>query len=282
MKHEDKKSSIKFYVKRFIIKNAQLLKGKKIVDFPAGNGITSRIIDEVGGIPIPLDLFPEYFQIDRFKCLRANIEDGLPLDEQSADYIFCQEGIEHFSDQMQAFNEFNRVLKNKGTLIITTPNYSSLRSKMSYLLSESERYGKKMPPNELDSVWMSRQDITRGIYYGHIFLIGIQKLRLFAKIAGFDIKKVHYTRSRLNSMLLFPVFYPFIVLVNWIAYKKNLRKNTQYDMATKKKVYKEIFKLAISPGILTNGHLMVEFVKMRDSKKVADHLSGVHTHFGST
>jgi hypothetical protein len=153
---------------------------------------------------------------------------------------------------------------------------------MSYLLSESERYGKKMPPNELDSVWMSRQDITRGIYYGHIFLIGIQKLRLFAKIAGFDIKKVHYTRSRLNSMLLFPVFYPFIVLVNWIAYKKNLRKNTQYDMATKKKVYKEIFKLAISPGILTNGHLMVEFVKMRDSKKVADHLSGVHTHFGST
>mgnify|MGYP001428065201 CR=1 FL=1 len=69
--------------------------------------------------------------------------------------------------------EFNRVLKKGGGLIITTPNYSNMRAKMSYLLSESERFNSILAPNELDSIWMSKQDITNEVYYGHIFLIGI-------------------------------------------------------------------------------------------------------------
>ena len=52
---------------------------------------------------------------------------------------------------------------------MTTPNYSNLRAKMSYLLSESERFNSIIAPNELDSIWMSKQDITNEIYYGHIY-----------------------------------------------------------------------------------------------------------------
>ncbi|MDD2635564.1 MAG: methyltransferase domain-containing protein [Bacteroidales bacterium] len=282
MKYEDNPKSIKFFVKRYLLTNRELYKNKKVVDFPAGNGVTSRILKEIGAIPIPMDLFPEYFEIEGLNCKRANIKEGLPIDENSVDALICQEGIEHFSDQYQALKEFNRVLKNNGTLLITTPNYSNIRARLSYLLSESERFNSTMPPNELDSIWMSKQEITDEIYFGHIFLIGIQKLRVLAKLSGFKIKKYHFTRIKSTSFLLFPLFYPFILISNWIAYEKNLRKNKDYDTKTKKEVYTEIFKLAINPKILVGSNLMVEFEKEEDFKSVAHGLRSKHKQFGTT
>jgi SAM-dependent methyltransferase len=282
MNYEDNPSSIKYHVKKYLHLNKDFYKGKKVIDFPAGNGITSRILRDVGAIAIPMDLFPEYFEIDGLTCERANIREGLPIEAASADALICQEGIEHFSDQYQAFKEFNRVLKDKGTLLITTPNYSNLRAKLSYLLAESERFNTLMAPNELDSIWMSRQEITDEIYFGHIFLIGIQKLRVLAKLSGFRIKKYHFTKLKTTSLLLLPLFYPFILLANWIAYRKNLRKNKDFDDATKKAVYKEIFKLAIDPKILVGMTLMVEFEKEQTVEGVAQTLRSKHKEFGRT
>ena len=272
MKHEDNPKSIKFYVKRFLLENKDWFSGKTVVDFPAGNGVTSRILKEVGASPIPYDLFPEYFNIDGLKCERANIAEGLPAKDESADALICQEGIEHFSDQLGAFKEFNRVLKKEGKLLITTPNYSNLRAKLSYLLGESERFNAMMAPNELDDIWMAREDITDEIYYGHLFLIGIEKLRVFGRLSGFRIKKVHFTRSKSTSAFLLPLFYPFIYFSNWIAYRKNMRKNKDFDRATKKEVYDEIFKFATSWRILVCADLMVEFEKIMPVKEVGKKL----------
>lgn len=280
--YEENPRSIKYHIKRFLLKNKKNLEGKTIVDFPAGNGITSRIIKEIGGKAVPLDLFPEYFAIENLVCERANIAEGLPLLENSADMVICQEGIEHFSDQMHAFKEFNRVLKPGGALIVTTPNYSSLRSKMSYLLSESERFNSIMPPNELDSIWMADSKITKEIYYGHIFLIGIQKLRVFGKLTGFKIKKIHFIRLKTTSLLLFPIFYPFILLSNYFTYKRNLRKNKNFDKETVAKAYKEIFNLSVNPKILLDGHLMVEYEKEMHFDNVSKTLRGKHKEFGIT
>lgn len=282
MGYENNPKSIKFYVKRYLLANQKLLKNKQVLDFPAGNGVTSRILHEIGAIPIPMDLFPEYFEIDGINCIRANIREGLPIEKKSVDALICQEGIEHFSDQYEALKEFNRVIKNKGTLLITTPNYSNIRARLSYLLSESERFNSSMPPNELDSIWMSKQEITNEIYFGHIFLIGIQKLRVLAKLSGFKIKKYHFTRIKSTSLILLPLFYPFIFLSNWISYKKNLRKNKDYDMKTKKEIYGEIFKLAINPKVLIGGNLMVEFEKEQDFENVAQGLRSKHQEFGTT
>ncbi len=272
MRYEDNPKSIKYHVKKYLVENKAYYKGKEVVDFPAGNGVTSRILKEIGGIPIPMDLFPEYFKQDGIKCERANIREGLPLNDKSADALICQEGLEHFSDQYEALKEFNRVLKDNAILLITTPNYSNIRARLSYLLSESERFNSSMPPNELDSVWMSNKEITNEIYFGHIFLIGIQKLRVLAKLSGFRIKKYHFTRIKSTSLLLFPLFYPFIFLSNLISYKKNMRKNTDYSTKIKKEIYGEIFKLAINPKVLVGSNLMVEFEKEQDFENVTQGL----------
>ncbi|MCG8409993.1 MAG: hypothetical protein MI739_01775 [Bacteroidales bacterium] len=81
MKYEDNPKSIKYYVKRYLIANQKFYKGKKVVDFPAGNGITSRILKEIGAIPISMDLFPEYFEIEGIDCFRASAREGLPIEK---------------------------------------------------------------------------------------------------------------------------------------------------------------------------------------------------------
>ena len=282
MNFEDNPKSIKFHVKKFLRKNQDRFKNKKVIDFPAGNGVTSRIIKEFGADPYPFDLFPEYFNIDGLTCNRANINEGIPVDDKFGDMLICQEGIEHFSDQLLAFKNFNRVLKKGGNLLITTPNYSNLKAKLSYLSGESERFGSMMAPNELDSVWMSKQDITSEVYYGHIFLVGIQKLRVLGRLSGFKIKKVHFTRMKSTSFFLLFIFYPFIYFSNWRAYKKRLRKNNDYDLTTKKEVYKEIFKLNTSFKILTDHSLMVEFEKTMEVSEVGKKLKSQHKEFGRT
>ncbi len=280
MNHEDNPKSIKYYVKRFILGKKDWFEGKRVVDFPAGNGITSRILRDAGAEPIPCDLFPEYFKVDDLECMKMDINAELPIEKRSVDGVICQEGIEHFTDQLKAFQSFNKITRTGGMLLITTPNYSNIRAKLSYLLGESERFNSMLAPNELDSIWMSSGGSE--IYYGHIFLIGIQKLRTLGKLAGYKIKKVHFTRAKSTSVLLLPFFYPFIYLSNLLAYSTRMRKNVDFDADTKRKSYREIFKLATNVKILVDGHLMVEFEKECEVEEVSAKLKSVHKEFGTT
>jgi len=280
--YENNPKSIKYHVKRYFINNKKRIENKIVVDLPAGNGITSKIIKDLGGIPIAFDLFPEYFKMEGINCERANVLDKIPMVNNSADFVLCQEGIEHFSDQFKALQEFNRILKLNGTLIITTPNYSNLRARLSYFLSESERFNSIMPPNEIDSVWMSNNSITSEIYFGHVFLIGVQKLRILAKLAGFKIKHIQFTRVKTTSLFLLPFAYPFIFISSFITYFKNVNKNKGYDKDFQKQVYKEVFKLNINPKILVDGHLFVEFEKEKNAEEVLGGLKSVHKEFGTT
>ena len=204
--HINNPKSIKFYIKEFIEKNKSKVTGKTIIDIPAGNGATTEILLNSGAKVEPYDLFPEYFMLDSIECKRADITQGIPTKNQHADILICQEGIEHLSDQLAAFKEFNRVLKENGQLLITTPSHSNLAAKLNHMLFESE-ISKKMPPNEVDDIWMSNNNITKALYHGHIFLIGLQKIRTLGRLSGFKINQIRYTRASKGSLILFPLFH---------------------------------------------------------------------------
>jgi len=280
--YEDNPKSIKYHIKKYLIKNKARINGKIVVDIPAGNGVTSKILKDLGASPVAFDLFPEYFTYDDINCSRANVLDRIPMEDKAADFVICQEGIEHFTDQFKSLKEFNRVLKINGNLIITTPNYSNLRARLSYFLSESERFNSIMPPNEIDSIWMNNQESSSEIYFGHVFLIGIQKLRVLAKLSGFKIKHIQFTRLKTTSLFIFIFTYPFVFLSNLFTYIKNVNKNKGYDRSYQKNIYKEIFLLSINPKILLDGHLFVEFEKIIDYDKVMNEIKGVHKDFGTT
>ena len=279
---ENDPHSIKYYVKRFFYRERQRFQSKTIIDFPAGNGVSSKILRHIGANVLPYDLFPEYFQTKNLQCNRANINKGIPLNKEVADALLCQEGLEHFENQLQALKEFNRVLKPHGSLIITTPNASNMVGRVSYLLSENELFHKMMPQNELDDIWISKQELTSEVYYGHIFLIGINKLRLLAKLAGFKIKHIENTRIKTTAVILLILFYPFILFSNWRSYRRAIKKNRQFSNSTKEEIYGEVFKLSISPRLLVNSHIFIEFEKVYTPEEVKQNLSSREKEFKET
>lgn len=258
---------IKVFVKEYLTSKIDQLKGLEVADIPAGSGISSEILFTSGCKVNAFDLFPELFIVDKIKCKYADLAESIPLAENSIDFILCQEGIEHISDQLKVFCEFSRILKKRGILTITTPNYSNLRSKVSFLLDESEYAGKLMPPNVYDSIWFTKSDNSK-IYLGHIFLMNFQKLRILSELAGFKIKKVFNYRINKTSLILFPLLYPFILLMNtWSLIKINLMKN-----GDRKEEYKKIVRYNFSPGILLSKHLFIEFEKDVNASEMQQNL----------
>ncbi|MFH1319680.1 MAG: methyltransferase domain-containing protein [Bacteroidota bacterium] len=234
---------IKFFVKKYLNDNKELFKNKIIIDIPTGTGTSSEILTGLGALVEPYDLFPEFFKVDGLKCNKADALKKLPIDNNHANFVLCQEGMEHFENQLFVLKEFNRILKKNGILILTTPNYSKLKSRISYLLAESESFFKIMPPNELDSIWVNNSNGSKDIYFGHIFLIGIQKLRMLAKLAGFRIKKINPVRINRTSLYLLPFIYPFIFIVNHLSYFRALKKKERNPCQRKEKSVPRVDKI---------------------------------------
>ena len=275
------------YVERFLRSNAERFSGKKVVDVPAGAGHMSAVLRKLGADVQAFDLFPESFRADGLECRRADLSESIPLESGHADCILSQEGIEHVPNQIGMFREFNRILKKGGTLLLTTPNYSNLRIKLGHLLAESEYAFKRMPPNELDSIWGLGEEAASGsgpaggpapddVYFGHVFPVGIQKLRLLGRVSGFRIRKVHPTRVNGSSFALMFILYPLILVVNWLAYRRALSKRRDVPAERRREVYGEILKRGIDPQILVDGYLFVEFEKEHDLPEAVSSLRTCH------
>jgi SAM-dependent methyltransferase len=261
-------------VARFFEREGQRFRGRRVLDLPTGSGLTSYRVAVAGGEPLPFDIFPETFEVEGLTCERADVLAGIPLEDASCDDAFCQEGIEHFTDQFRALCEFNRVLRPGGALFVTTPNYSSLLSRLSYLLTESERWNSRIPPNEADTVKtpLAESRDTAEVYFGHVFLIGIQKLRVLARAAGFRVVEVHPTRPRNGSLLLLPLLWPLVWLANaWI--RRRMKRKHPHD-AARHAIYDELFRLGTSVRVLTASHLFVEFEKERDWHEASSRVRG--------
>jgi len=268
--HLNNKRSIRFYVNQYLHQIKQDLANKTVIDMPAGQGVTSMICHQLGADVKAYDLFPEYFALDEVTCHRANIMESLPVNDGMADFFICQEGYEHFSDQIKALKEINRCLKKNGILILTTPSYSSLQSKLSNLFFENE-HSKRMPPNEIDDIWMSEPELSNEQYYGHVFLSGIQRIRCLAKFSGLEIKEIRPNVISKQSLILLPFFYPLILLSSLRTYFKSLKnplRKSDLESNTRKKIYWEQFLTNINPVTLSHKHLFLVLVKDKDLDEI--------------
>lgn len=234
-------------------------KDKTIIDFPAGSGETSLYLaDQKKAKVLAFDLFPEFFKPDHLLCTACDITDGIPMSNETADLFISQEGLEHFVDQRMAFVEMNRVLKMGGSLILTTPNGSCLSSRLSWLLTESEKYNRIMPVNEADSLWLNQQNQTSRVYFGHVFLASISRIRFFARISGFEIKKLHFSEFKISNWILFPLLYPWILLSGILTLARNLKKHPEH-----RSIYWDVFRWTCHPFVLLDPSLVLELKKTR-------------------
>jgi len=119
-----------------IVKATGPSEGKRILDVPAGQGaFADELFRQKLGMEIRCgDKAPEGFKLNHIECDKVDLNKAWPYSDSYFDFVACIEGIEHLENPFHLIREAARVLRGGGSLIITTPNIASLRSRKQYLL----------------------------------------------------------------------------------------------------------------------------------------------------
>jgi 2-polyprenyl-3-methyl-5-hydroxy-6-metoxy-1,4-benzoquinol methylase len=110
---------------------AKLLPGTslRVLDIACGSGFGSDFIARLGNIVVGGDLSKETIEDCKARFQRTNIEfeviDGtaIPFSDETFDAVISFETIEHTTDYQKMLNEFKRVVKKEGLIILSTPNF---------------------------------------------------------------------------------------------------------------------------------------------------------------
>jgi SAM-dependent methyltransferase len=241
-------NAVQFFVD-YAAKNRVALSGKVVVDLSAGSGFIAHCFEQIDCTVLPFDLFPGNNKYATATCLPIDLCKQLPIESATADLVILAETIEHIPDQLFLFGEIARILKPGGKFILTTPNSSSLRSRFSQFMIESDHYG-IAPPNET-TVYVEWERGQR--YLGKLFVSGVLRLRTLAAMNGLKIKAIHSSPWSSTSFFLLITF-PLIYFFAARARRKLLRARPS-DRAA----YDEIFQISTSANTLLGKHLIMEF-----------------------
>ena len=266
-------------IHRFVreyIQKLNSLKGKKVLDIPCGTGRASYDFLQQGADVVPLDLFPKFMRVDGLEAKYADLAEPLSVEDQSMDYIICEEGIEHVPNQIQVMQEFNRVLKDGGTLLLTTPNYSHIRCRISRFLFDFD-YWKRVPPTEIDSIWFADEGSSK-MYYGHLFLLDVQSLQSISTLSGFAVEQRVRTKVSTTSLLLGLLLYPLLGFMSLLSFAIYRRRNKHIEQATRDRILFDRVKLNLSIETLFCKQIFWVLKRERDLEGVATHLRQIQRY----
>lgn len=117
-----------------------LVKGLRVLDAPCGEGYGSNYLSQFANEVVGIDISKEAVEHAQKEYSKGNLKFSVSemnslseFEDNSFDAVVSFEGIEHVdrSTQLTALQEFKRVLKKGGKLIISSPNkrvYSDLRN----------------------------------------------------------------------------------------------------------------------------------------------------------
>lgn len=98
---------------------------KLALDLGIGTGLFTQILRDKGFRVIGVDISEEMLKIARkrgFEVIKHDLNDPLPFENDSFDFVFSMTSIEFLKDPKPLFNETKRVLKKDGKFLLITLN----------------------------------------------------------------------------------------------------------------------------------------------------------------
>ncbi len=227
-----------------------------VLDFPAGDGRTTQELLALGFDVVPADLRPESYAYAEPRCTRADMLQRFPFDDESMDYVLCQEGIEHVETPLSFTRECARVLRPGGQLILTTPNVLHMSARVAYFLVGHRTLHSGLI-NEHLTLFDRRGDELR---HGHAWHWRYHLLRYVLRLSGFKVYKPLRSKYSLFSVLLSIPFYPALRLSHRHAVRIELARQSRRrpDVVDRARAtLDEIVDHSLSRGVLWNKKLIL-------------------------
>ena len=170
---------------RFAARRAFLLAhvapGERVLDLGCGAGEFSAALAAAGALPIGVDVAAEALRRAAARAPGLDLRlwrDGepLPLEDSSVDSVWAGEVIEHVADVAPWLSELRRVLRPRGTLLLTTPHHGPLT--LLHLALSPRRFERHFEP---------RSD--------HVRFFSPRTLRALLGDLGFDVAELRHRRG---------------------------------------------------------------------------------------
>ncbi len=216
----------------------------RLLDIPSGPGYFAQQAAAAGFESVAAEIDESLHLFDEVEYQKMDMAAVMPFDDQSFDYIVSIEGIEHIENQYLFLRECFRVLRAGGRLYLTTPNASSLESRLTFFWTGFH----DNPPRPI-------RDDSASPLMEHTNLMPFHRLEAFLRFAGFRIETVTSAHMRKGSSFLYPFVYP----VAYLRYRSIFRKH--FKGRPDEQRYHEIFKLYLSRAVMCGGHNVVVAAK---------------------
>lgn len=180
--------------------------GYRVLDVGCGNGDLlfnlSGKYKELHGIDVSSARVVQAREnLTRFKATVIQCEFDRGTEYQGAffDTVVCLDVIEHILDVRSAFEEFARILKPGGVLVITTPNIARLNYRLALLAG-------RFPGTAFGNEGLDTRENERLIDAGHIHYFTFRSLRLLAEEVDLELVVKRGIGSRPALYNLWPEF----------------------------------------------------------------------------
>lgn len=158
-------------------------KGGRVIEIGCGNGLFLKELLKFGKFNcLGIDLLPELVEMAKMNGVNAiqkDIDNGINLEPESADYVVCFEMIDHLIKPIDVLKEIYHILKPGGHLILETVNSAYWRFRLEYLFA---KYKYKNPDynSHYEIAWLEHKGM-------HLHHFSHDSMKELLKSIGFKV-----------------------------------------------------------------------------------------------